>query len=112
MPDNHNTGALEDLLEHIINPGNQCIMDCWHRYEDDLKRQTITWKTPTTPTAPAKKSMIYGYLEALLGTSKSQKDMIKERNRNYADTNHWNLMSATLQPLKNFLSLYFADKNS
>ena len=43
------------------------------------------------------------------GTSKSQKDMIKEKNRNYADTNHWNLMSEALQPLKTFLSLYLTD---
>ena len=109
MPDNQSTGALEDLLEQIINPDNQCVIDCWHRYEDDLKGQTIAWKTPTTPTSPAKKSMIYGYLEALLGTSKSQKDMIKEKNRNYADTNHWNLASEALQPLKTFLSLYLTD---
>lgn len=106
MPDNQSAGALEDLLERIINPENQCIMDCWHRYEDDLKGQIIAWKTPTTPTSPAKKSMIYGYLEALLGTSKSQKDMIKEKNRNYADKKHWNLMSEALLPLRSFLSSY------
>lgn len=106
MPDNQSTGALEDLLEQIINPENQCVMDCWHRYEGDLSKQTIAWKTPSTPTSPAKKSMIYGYLEALLGTSKSQKDMIKEKNRKYTDTNHWNLMSEALQPLKSFLSSY------
>lgn len=110
MPDNQNTGALEDLLEQIINPENQCVMDCWHRYEADLKEQTIAWKTPSTPTSPAKKSMIYGYLEALLGTSKSQKDMIKEKNRIYTDTNHWNLMSEALQPLKSFLSSYLTDQ--
>ncbi len=109
MPDNKGTGALEDLLERIINPENQCVMDCWHRYEGDLKGQTIAWKTPTTPTSPSKKSMIYGYLEALLGASKSQKVLIKEANRNYADTNHWNLMSESLQPLKLFLSSYLVD---
>lgn len=110
MPDNQGIGALEDLLERIINPANQCVIDCWHRYEADLNGQTIAWKTPTTPTSPAKKSMIYGYLEALLGTSKSQKDMIKERNRNYADSNYWNLMSEALQPLKSFLSLYLTNQ--
>ena len=110
MPDNQSTGTLEDLLERIINPENQCVMDCWHRYEDDLKGQTIAWKSPTTPTSPAKKSMIYGYLEALLGTSKSQKDMIKEKNRNYTDKNHWNLMSEALQPLRSFLSSYLTEQ--
>lgn len=110
LPDNQSMGALEDLLERIINPENQCVMDCWHRYEDDLNGQIIVWKTPTTPTSPAKKSMIYGYLEALLGTSKNQKDMIKERNRNYADKNHWNLMSEALKPLKSFLSSYLLNQ--
>lgn len=29
FPDNHSSGELEDLLESIINPENQPVMDCW-----------------------------------------------------------------------------------
>ena len=51
----------------------------------------------------AKSIKIYGYLEALLGESKSQKELIKEANRNYENPQHWNLDSEYLEPLKKFL---------
>jgi hypothetical protein len=38
-----------------------------------------------------------------LGESKSQKELIKEVNRNYENTQHWNLDAAYLEPLKEFL---------
>lgn len=47
---------------------------------------------------------IYGYLEALLGETKSQKELIKEANRNYENTQHWNLVAEYLEPLKLFLN--------
>ena len=53
-------------------------------------------------TTPAEKTKIYGYLEALLGESKSQKELIKEANRNYENPQHWNLDSEYLKPLKVF----------
>ena len=46
---------------------------------------------------------IYGYLEALLGETKSQKELIKEANRNYENTQHWNLDAEYLEPLKTFI---------
>jgi hypothetical protein len=54
-------------------------------------------------TIPAKKTKIYGYLETLLGTSKSEKEKIKEKERNYKEQSHWNLDSEYLDPLKEFL---------
>ena len=45
---------------------------------------------------------IYGYLEALLGETKSQKELIKEANRNYENTQHWNLDAEYMEPLKRF----------
>ena len=44
---------------------------------------------------------IYGYLEALLAPK--QKDLIKERNRNYENPQHWNLDADFLEPLKGFI---------
>lgn len=104
LPNNHDAGTLEDLLENIINPNNRPIFDCWEHYEQELVQTDIPGRTPPPLTTPAKKTKIYGYLEALLGESKSQKELIKEANRNYENTQHWNLDTEYLEPLKSFLN--------
>ena len=38
-----------------------------------------------------------------LRESKSQKELIKDRNRNYENLQHWNLDTEYLEPLKVFL---------
>lgn len=103
LPNNQDKGALEDLLENIINPNNSSIMDCWEKYEKELVQLDIPGRTPPPLTTPAKKTKIYGYLEALLFDSKSQKEQIKEVNRNYENTLHWDLDAEYLEPLKEFL---------
>lgn len=103
LPNNQDAGALEDLLENIINPANQPVMDCWQTYEGELAEVRIPTKIPPTLTIPAKKTKIYAYLETLLGTSKTQKKLIKDANRNYENTQHWNLDAEYLEPLKEFL---------
>ena len=104
LPNNQDKGALEDLLENIINPNNSSIMDCWENYEKELVQLDIPGRTPPPLTTPAKKTKIYGYLEALLFDSKSQKEQIKEVNRNYENTLHWDLDAEYLEPLKEFLN--------
>ena len=101
FPNNQDTGALEDLLENIINPDNHSIMDCWEDYEKELVKLDIPGRTPPPLTTPAKKTKIYGYLEALL--FKNQKELIKEKKRDYENTKHWNLDAEYLEPLKGFL---------
>ena len=81
LPNNQDKGELEDLLENIINPNNRPIMECWEQYEKELVTLDIPGRTPPPLTTPAKKTKIYGYLEALLGTSESDKKKIKERER-------------------------------
>jgi len=102
FPNNKDKGALEDLLEKIIVENNQPIFDCWDGYENCLKTKTIEGRTEPL-TIPAKKTKIYGYLEALLGTTKKDKEKIKEKERDYKNTKHWNLDSDDLSPLKEFL---------
>ena len=101
LPNNKDAGALEDLLENIINPDKQPVMDCWTLYEDELRKVEIPTKKPLT--VPAKKTKIYAYLETLLGDSKSQKELIKEANRKYDNAEHWNLDAEYLVGLKKFL---------
>lgn len=103
FPNNHDVGTVETLLEDVINPENQCVIKCWHQYEEQLCKQTISWKSPQSPTCPSEKSKIYGYLEALVGTTKSEKEKIKDANRDFTNTNHWNLEADEIQPLKDFL---------
>ena len=104
LPNNKDAGELEDMLEQIINPNNQPVMDCWTTYEGELEKVRIPTKTPPTLTIPAKKTKIYAYLETLLGKTRSQKKLIKDANRNYENTQHWNLDAEYLEPLKNFLT--------
>jgi hypothetical protein len=106
LPNNKDAGALEDMLEQIINPDNQPVMDCWATYEGELEKVRIPTKTPPTLTIPAKKTKIYAYLETLLGKSRSQKKLIKDPNRNYENTQHWNLDAEYLEPLKKFLVVH------
>ena len=71
--------------------------------EGESEKVRITTKIPPTLTIPAKKTKIYTYLETLLGKSKTQKKLIKDANRNYESTQHWNLDAEYLEPLKEFL---------
>lgn len=108
FPTDKESGVLEDLLVSIINPVNTPIFDSWKLFEDSLKCVDIPWKEPThRPTMPAKKTKVYAYIETLVGESKSQKKLIKERNRDYSNPNHWNLDSEPLSPLKDFLDVHF-----
>ena len=109
LPNDKDAGELEDLLEKIINPNNQPVMDCWSTYEGELGKVRIPSKTPPTLTIPAKKTKIYAYLETLLGKSKTQKKLIKDANRNYENTQHWNLDAEYLDPLKEFLNKHLKD---
>lgn len=103
FPNNSDIGELEDLLEQIINTENQPVMNCWFDYEEALKKVKLPWKQGESLTIPAKKTKIYAYLEVLLGPSKSQKDKIKEPNRDYMNKNHWNLNANALEKLIAFL---------
>ena len=106
LPNDHEAGTLEDLLESIINPENKPVMDCWESYEKGLSKIQLPWRKGMPLTTPAKKTKIYAYLEALLGKSKSQKDKIKEPNRDYTNRDHWNLDADALTELSAFLTKY------
>lgn len=102
LPDNKNTGALEDLLEKIIINNNKPIIDCWNGFETCIQ-ECAGKKIGKKLTIPAKKTKIYAYLEILLGETRKEKEKIKERERDYKNAEHWNLDSEFLVPLKCFL---------
>ena len=105
FPNNQDDGSLEDLLENIINKTNKPIFDCWDEYETCLQK-CASERIGKKLTTPAKKSKIYGYLEALLGESNREKEKIKDPNRDYKNSVHWNLDADYLIPLKNFLEKF------
>lgn len=109
FPNNKVVGELEDLLEQIINPENQPVMDCWADYETALKKVSLPWRNGAPLTIPAKKTKIYAYLEVLLGISKSEKNKIKEPNRDYKNEKHWNLKAYALNELGDFLRKSLCD---
>lgn len=104
FPNNEHSGDLEDLLVDMINPENTPVMDCWEQYEESLKTIELPWRQGQPLTIPAKKTKIYAYLETLLGTSGSEKNKIKEKNRDYLNENHWDKNAPILRNLLNFLS--------
>ena len=101
FPNHQQAGDLEVLLYNIVSKKHEALTECWTQYENCLEKQTHSY------TLPARKTKVYAYLEALLGKSNSQKEKIKERNRNYRNTEHWNLDTGYLTPLKIFLNKYF-----
>ena len=108
LPDNTNNGELEDLLEQIIHPQNQIILNCWTNYETCIGQHD----NPTRPgfkyTIPAKKSKIYSYLEVLVGETDSEKELAKDPKRDFTNTAHWELdgTKEPLKPLKEFLATH------
>jgi hypothetical protein len=106
FPNDSGKGDLETLLQEIINLKNKAIFECWDAYEVCLSSKENVYSTNKNYTTPARKTKIYAYLEAMLGTSKAQKELLKEEKRNYQEVNHWDLNHSFLDPLKSFLSKY------
>ena len=110
LPDHASDGDLETLLQQIICPDNQLIFSCWESYEQCLSGQKTNATEKKEFTLPASKTKIYAYLEALVGETKSEKEKIKEANRDYRNQKHWNLdpEHPSLKPLKSFLDPFFS----
>lgn len=106
FPNNQNNGAVEDLLIRCINPKNQPIVDCWESYVTCLKTKSIEGRNWPL-TIPARKSEVYCYLETLLGETDREKKLIKDKNRNFLNTDHWDVDCPAIQPLKDFLQPFF-----
>lgn len=104
FPNNKDDGTLETLLESCICQEHKSIMDCWEGFET-----CVTEKGKYT--IPANKSKIYVYLECLHGTSNSEKDKIKDPNRDFTLTDKWTIDETTnpyLSVLKGLLDKYLA----
>lgn len=107
FPNNKDDGDLEDLLIQIVKQNE--IFECWKLYEDCLSKRTFLTDRQEclSYSLPARKTKIYAYLEALVGKTNKEKELIKEMNRDYKNEAHWNLRHDYLSPLKIFLKKSF-----
>ncbi len=102
LPNQQDTGTVEDLLENVINKKHSQIFDCWNEFENCLSKNKSL-------TIPAKKSKIYSYLECLHGITNQEKDKCKDPYRDFQDENLWeirNLNNPYIKKLKDFFDLY------
>ena len=83
FPDDKSTGAVEDLLEKIINSEHERIFECFAEYKQCISEYNL----------PNMKAKIYAYREAL--------DIIE---KNTFDSRHWDFENTALEPLKSFLN--------
>ena len=109
LPNHNSDGELETLLQSIINKQNQVIFNCWNEFENCLVGHEALNTLSGKFTLPANKTKIYAYLETLLGETSTEKEKIKERNRDYRNKKHWNLdpTQPELKALKAFLDPFF-----
>lgn len=95
FPNNINNGEIEDMLFEIINTENKSIFKCFDSFNQCLEDKYHR---------PNKEAKIYAYLDAL--TEKNNKETIRPEKRLYLKSEHWNLNSEYLNPLKEFLLKY------
>lgn len=89
-------------IKHFRGIEHSEIHDFWQTYEGELEKVWIPTKTPPTLIILAKKTKTYAYFETLSGKSESQKKQKKDANRNYENTQHWNLGAEYLGMLMEF----------
>jgi hypothetical protein len=98
FPNDNLVGAIETMLSEIAV--DRKIIRCFETYERCIEGYQ----------KPVKKSKIFAYLDALLEEKykkTNRKDLLQEQNRNYRNTEHWNLNHEYLQPLYDFLIPFF-----
>jgi hypothetical protein len=101
FPNNSAAGSLETLLCNIAF--EKKLLDCFAKYETCIEGyETLVLK-----------SKIFAYLDALLPANQKKndkKDLIQEKNRDYTNTNHWDLNHPYLESLKTFLTPFLFPK--
>ena len=99
IPNDKNSGCLEDLLEHLVPRAYQPIIKCWDNFISALCELT----PPLIPSynLPSSKTKFYSYA-SLLRDEKEEK-VAAEGDRRYKDVKHWDLNAPYLDPLKKFI---------
>ena len=86
FPDDNSTGAVENLLEKIINSDHERIFECFEEYKQCISKCMSEYELP------GMKAKIYAYKQ-VLGI-----------RRNPFDPQYWDFENTALEPLKSFLN--------
>ena len=99
IPDDANSGCLEDLLEHLVPKAYQPVIDCWDNFISALRGL----KPSLVPShnLPSSKTKFYSY--ASLHRDEKDEKVAAEGARHYKDVKHWDLNAPYLDPLKKFI---------
>ena len=92
IPNDTDSGKLEDLLEELVADEHRRILECFEEYEECLSTTNPEYATPD------KKAKIYAYCEAVGDEPKG------EKGRDYLNRSWWNLDAGELDPLRRFLT--------
>ncbi len=96
LPDGRENGDLETLLQQLtIESKSAQIFDCFESYKSCIHTLNEAY------TKPDLKTKIYAYSEILTGSG-------KEKDRDYTNSEIWDLNHPSLQPLVDFLKPHFS----
>jgi hypothetical protein len=98
FPDNTSKGNLEALLKNCVADGNEKLFSCIDDYAKC--KDAIGLQNPRVITEKEKLVIYHGSFE--------ESGNAKATERSYLNTSIWNLNSASLVPLKEFLAKFFS----
>ena len=104
FPNNRDDGDFELMLEHVINEGHRCLLECFEGYESCVGGHRDEKCNPKYMT-PNRKAKIYAYVESIKKSRKEKEEFKNRKEFFFNNPNYWNLKSEYLNPLKEFLQM-------
>lgn len=101
-PNNHDDGDFESLLQKMINPQHQGILDCFDGFT-----KCVGGHDPSGSLydLPDRKAEMYTYIE-IMKLSKEEEIKLHQGYYLFDNVNFWNLDASAADNLKKFLSSY------
>lgn len=93
LPNNSNSGELEDLLHDLVTEKALPIFECFENYKKCVLQINDNYSSPDI------KGKVYAYSEA-----------VSDRKANYLDGGNWNLKHDSLNPLVDFLKRHLENE--
>ncbi len=101
FPNHKSDGDFELLLEQIINPAHNDLLNCFSAYETCLLKLNASAKEEVYKI-PMRKAKIYSYIDSF-PLDQREKEQMKKGDYFFENPQYWDLNSSNLDPLKLFL---------